>query len=496
MLFFSPRCLGRGGASHRRRWSLRLSVGEVPPSWRPSGACLGLGSRLLLLASERCRGFHHTGAASFPLPVGNVLGGGARRPRSLEASAAPGSGWARAHRQPARARARATGTRGAGVPRAPRGRERVPRRPGAVQLRAGMLLGCWARRQGPWRLPVAGAREAQAPAPRARRAWGWPAWGSAPGWRRSPEASADGRSPRHVRRSRGVSTRGRAPRAAPRVTAPVPGTPRRACRAATTAGPRQAGTGAWRAWARRWRRAGGAGTARPSAWHTRGGAGGGQPPAERPRRGAGPPWARPAARRAGRSQQAVRRTWASGRSRRVSARARGRSRLAAAAPLGTETAGRAPERASRARGTASRRLVGTRAPDCWGRSEGAPPQPWSPCGVRDRESQEPPGPAAETNLRGWAVAGLFRTRGSRSPCRVPLGPREVTAAPGSGATDATAMVSLWTSMPIKRVRDCDRGDLRAWSGAVATSSGTGGGKLSRGTAGVNLPPLEVIMSRP
>jgi hypothetical protein len=195
MLFLSPRCLGRGGASHRRRWSLRLSVGGVPPSWRPSGACLGLGSRLLLLASERCRGFHHTGAASFPLPVGNVLGGGARRPRSLEASAAPGSGWARAHRQPARARARATGTRGAGWPRAPRGRERVPRRPGAVPLRAGMLLGCWARRQGPWRLPVAGAREAQAPAPRARRAWGWPAWGSAPGWRRSPEASADGRSP-------------------------------------------------------------------------------------------------------------------------------------------------------------------------------------------------------------------------------------------------------------------------------------------------------------
>jgi hypothetical protein len=38
-------------------------------------------------------------------------------------------------------------------------------------------------------------------------------------------------------------------------------------------------------------------------------------------------------------------------------------------------------------------------------------------------------------------------------------------------------------------------DLRECSGDVATSSGTGGGKLTRGTSGVNLPPLEVIMSR-
>jgi hypothetical protein len=30
---------------------------------------------------------------------------------------------------------------------------------------------------------------------------------------------------------------------------------------------------------------------------------------------------------------------------------------------------------------------------------------------------------------------------------------------------------------------------------VATSSGTGCGKLTRVTSGVNLPPLEVIMSR-
>src|SRR5205823_6588577 len=80
--------------------------------------------------------------------------------------------------------------------------------------------------------------------------------------------------------------------------------------------------------------------------------------------------------------------------------------------------------------------------------------------------------------------------------RVPMGPRYVTAAPWSGATDAPAMVSLWTSMPMKSVRDCDLGDLRVFGVDVATSSGTGLGKLTRVTAGGNLPPLEVIMSRP
>ena len=44
-------------------------------------------------------------------------------------------------------------------------------------------------------------------------------------------------------------------------------------------------------------------------------------------------------------------------------------------------------------------------------------------------------------------------------CRVPRVPREGTAAPCVWATDATAMVSLWTSMPMQRGRDGDLGDL-------------------------------------
>src|SRR5678815_5487322 len=74
-------------------------------------------------------------------------------------------------------------------------------------------------------------------------------------------------------------------------------------------------------------------------------------------------------------------------------------------------------------------------------------------------------------------------------------PREVTAAPCSWATYATAMVSLWTSIPIKSVLDGDRVDRRVFWVDVATSCGTGFGKLTRVTSGVNLPPSEVIMSR-
>ena len=49
-------------------------------------------------------------------------------------------------------------------------------------------------------------------------------------------------------------------------------------------------------------------------------------------------------------------------------------------------------------------------------------------------------------------------------CRVPMVPREVPSAPYAWATYATAMVSGWTSMPIKSGRDCDRVALRVERG--------------------------------
>jgi hypothetical protein len=135
---------------------------------------------------------------------------------------------------------------------------------------------------------------------------------------------------------------------------------------------------------RRWRRAVGAVTARPSAWKTIGCAGVAPTPAESQRRGAGPQGAWPGERLACHRQKAVRRTWAALRSQRASARARQRSRVAASATGGTETGVRAPERLTLAHGSASRRSVWTRSPGFVGMREGAIPHQSSPWLGRER----------------------------------------------------------------------------------------------------------------
>ena len=196
------------------------------------------------------------------------------------------------------------------------------------------MLGGVASRRGQCRLTCAGEREAQAPSPRPRRAWVVPALGSDPCRRCSPEAEAAGTRPTHGLRALGGSHRVRAPLAATRGTATVPGPPRTACRASTTGDNRQAFTGTWRACSSRWRRAGGSGTARTSSGKTMGGVGVGPTPAERHRRGAALPWARPVERISCLRPKAVRRHGASWRSLLASARARVRARMAASCPFG------------------------------------------------------------------------------------------------------------------------------------------------------------------
>jgi hypothetical protein len=260
----------------------------------------------------------------------------------------------------------------------------VPSRTWAFQLMSWRIVGGCARRRGRCRRPVAGSRDAQAPATRARRAWVWPVCGSAP-WRRfSPVADAAGIRPKPCMSGLGVATRVRSPRAATRVTAPGHGTPRRAWRASTPGCKRQDCTGAWRAGARRWRRSGWSFTARTSAGPTIGGAGVGQTTSASHRRWAGPQVARPVARLSGLSRHACRRHWAACRSRMTSSRARRRSRMASSSTVGTSTGVRSPERSSRARCTASRRWVCTRSPALFGRHEGAPTQHPYPGFVRDR----------------------------------------------------------------------------------------------------------------
>ena len=169
--------------------------------------------------------------------------------------------------------------------------------------------------------------------------------------------------------------------------------------------------------------------------------GGGQTTALRQRRGAGPHVARPGERLSGRRSTALRRHVAVWRACRVAARARLRSRLAAAGPAGTETGGRSPERMRRATGMASRRAVWTRSPGCCGSTAGATTPPPGPWGVSSRASPEPPGPASETKTSGVRLDRRCRRRWSRAPCRVPTGPRALTSAPSAGATEATAMDS-------------------------------------------------------
>jgi hypothetical protein len=164
---------------------------------------------------------------------------------------------------PASARALAPGPTVAGCPREPRRRARFHRLPGACPRRSWRTWGGVSRRRGRGRLPGAGSREAPAPSTRTRRAGAVPAGGSAP-WRRcGPAAYAAGSKPKHCIRALRGSTRVRSPMAAPGRTAAVPWAPRQACRASPPGGTRHAGPGAWRAGSRRWRRAGGACTARP-----------------------------------------------------------------------------------------------------------------------------------------------------------------------------------------------------------------------------------------
>jgi hypothetical protein len=56
--------IGRAGASNIRRVIRRLSVGWRPPDWPPSGACLGLGTRVCCSLVTPSRATPHRGCAS------------------------------------------------------------------------------------------------------------------------------------------------------------------------------------------------------------------------------------------------------------------------------------------------------------------------------------------------------------------------------------------------------------------------------------------------
>jgi hypothetical protein len=73
MLFFVPRCIGRDGASNKRRLILLISVGWLPPYLHPSGACLCLGSSVLYKPPNAVEGYTKPGLRLFRYTWVNLL---------------------------------------------------------------------------------------------------------------------------------------------------------------------------------------------------------------------------------------------------------------------------------------------------------------------------------------------------------------------------------------------------------------------------------------
>ena len=114
---FCPRCIGRAGASKKRRLILLLAVGWLPPYLHPPSACLCLGSSILLKPPNAVEGTTKPGLRLFRYTLGNLLSSGLNRDRSRPYGVTETS-WAMAHRNPASSRAMATVTTLACLPRA------------------------------------------------------------------------------------------------------------------------------------------------------------------------------------------------------------------------------------------------------------------------------------------------------------------------------------------------------------------------------------------
>ena len=139
-----------------RRVILLISVGWLPPSVRPSGACLILGSSMPEGSLNAVEGDTNTGAAPLPMHVGKPSEFRVKGQSVFWPYGVTGSSLAMAHRKPTNSRAMATVTTLACVPFATSRRERVPSLTWAFQLISWITLGCFSSRRCRGRLTVAG----------------------------------------------------------------------------------------------------------------------------------------------------------------------------------------------------------------------------------------------------------------------------------------------------------------------------------------------------
>jgi hypothetical protein len=149
--------IGSGGASQKRRLIRLISVGWVPPDWRPSGAGLDLGTRVSFSLFTPSRVAPHWGCASSDRhgKPGALL----VQWRSVcWTDGVTGTCLAIAPIKPTSSRAIATTTWWACCPRAIRRRKRLHSHTCAFQLISWMALGCCSSRRCRCRLTLAGSR--------------------------------------------------------------------------------------------------------------------------------------------------------------------------------------------------------------------------------------------------------------------------------------------------------------------------------------------------
>jgi hypothetical protein len=150
-------CSGRDGASTIRRLSLRISVDGLPPDWRPSGAGLGLGTRMPVGLVTPTRVAPHRGGVSAD-PRGKLAPVCGQWPSVWWTDGVTVTSLAMAHLKPTSSRAIATTTWFACLPRARSVRSRWHSRTCAFQLIAWMTWGGVASRRCNGRLTLAGYR--------------------------------------------------------------------------------------------------------------------------------------------------------------------------------------------------------------------------------------------------------------------------------------------------------------------------------------------------
>ena len=159
-------------------------MGWLPPSWRPSSACLALGTRVFFQPLHAVEGCTTPGRRLFRW-TGLTLVTWIWGLSTVSVYGVSGTSWAIAHINARSARAMATTTWVACLPRAIRGRERLKADLGVpTEVRDGLgpLL------SAQWEMPTDLGRSAGGPGPCAQgpAGRGRPGLGDAACWRRSP----------------------------------------------------------------------------------------------------------------------------------------------------------------------------------------------------------------------------------------------------------------------------------------------------------------------